>query len=77
MDRPLTVWAMMLLRLGLVLAAIGVVPALLVQYVFTDFDALIPAMLLFSVAPLGALALIVALILFLATLVRRKPEEPS
>ena len=77
MDRPLTVWAKLLLRLGLVLAAIGVAPALLVQYVFTGFDALIPAMLLFSVAPLGGLILVLALILFLAALARRKPEEPS
>ena len=77
MDRPLTVWAKALLRLGLVLLALGVVPALLVQYVFTGFDALIPAMLLFSVAPIGGLCLAVAIILFLAALVRRKPGEPS
>ena len=77
MDRPLTVWAKVLLRLGLVLVAVGVVPALLVQYVFTGFDALIPAMLLFSAAPLGAIILVVALILFLAVLVRRRPGEPS
>lgn len=77
MDRPLIVWARMLLRLGLVLFALGTLPALLVQYVFTDFDALIPALLLFSVAPLGGLSLLIALILFLAALVRRKPGEPS
>ena len=76
MDRPLTLWAKLLLRLGLVLAAIGVVPALLVKYVF-DFDALIPAMLLLTVAPLGALITVIALILFLVALARRKPEEPS
>jgi hypothetical protein len=77
MDRPLTVWAKILLRLGLVLLAIGLVPALLVQYVLTGFDALIPAMLLFSAAPLGGIILVIAVILFLAVLVRRKPEEPS
>ena len=77
MDRPLTVWAKVLLRLGLVLVAIGTVPALLVQYVFTGFDALIPAMLLFSAAPLGAIILVIALILFLAVLVQRKPGGPS
>ena len=77
MDRPLTVWAKALLRLGLVLLAIGVLPALLVQYVFTGFDALIPAMLLVAVAPIGGLSLAVALILFLVALVRRPPEEPS
>ena len=63
--------------LGLVLLALGVVPALLVQYVFTGFDALIPAMLLFSAAPLGVLITVIALILFLVALARRKPEEPS
>lgn len=73
MDRPLIVWAKVMLRLGLVLAAVGTVPAILVQYVFTGFDALIPAMLLFSVAPIGALILVVALILFLAAWVRRSP----
>ena len=77
MDRPLTVWAKVLLRLGLVLAAIGVVPALLVKYVFTQFDPLIAVMLLFSVAPLGGTITAIALILFLVALARRKPEEPS
>ena len=77
MDRPLTVWAKVLLRLGLVLVAVGTIPALLVQYVFTGIDALIPAMLLFSAAPLGAIVLVIALILFLAALVRRKPGKPS
>lgn len=77
MDRPLTIWAKLLLRLGLVLLALGVVPALLVRYVFVGFDALIPAMLLFSAAPLGGLITAGALILFLVALARRKPEEPS
>ncbi|MBL8599837.1 MAG: hypothetical protein JNL14_19040 [Devosia sp.] len=77
MERPLAIWARALLRLALVLLAIGIVPALLVQYVFTDFDALIPAMLLVSVTPFGALSLAVAVILFLVALVRRRPREPS
>jgi polyferredoxin len=77
MERPLILWAKALLRLGLVLLAIGILPALLVQYVFTDFDALIPAMLLVSVAPIGGLSLAVAVILFLVALVRRRPGEPS
>ena len=75
MDGPLIVWAKMLLRLGLVLFALGTVPALLVQYVFTGFDALIPAMLLFTVAPLGALALLAALIVSLVALLRRTPSR--
>ena len=77
MERPLTIWAKALLRLSLVLLAVGILPALLVQYVFTDFDALIPAMLLVSVAPIGGLSLAIAIILFLVALVRRRPGEPS
>ena len=77
MDRPLTVWAKLLLRLGLVLLAIGVVPALLVQYVFTGFDALIPFLLLLAVAPLGGLITAIAIILFLVALARRRPGGPS
>jgi hypothetical protein len=73
MDRPLTVWAKLLLRLGLVLLAVGTVPALIVKYVLVDIDALIPALLLFSVAPLGVLALAIAAILFLVAWVRRAP----
>lgn len=76
MDRPLTVWAKLMLRLGIVLLAVGTIPALLVNYIFTGFDALIPALLLFSAAPLGAVITLVALILFLAAWVRR-PSEPS
>jgi hypothetical protein len=64
-------------RLSLILLAIGVLPALLVQYVFTGFDALIPGMLLILVAPLGVLCLVVAIILFLAGLARRRPGAPS
>ena len=77
MDRPLTIWTKALFRLGLVLLAIGVLPALAVKYVFTGFDALIPAMLVVSVAPFGALSLGVAIILFLVGLARRRPGEPS
>jgi hypothetical protein len=73
MERPLILWAKLTLRLGLVLLAIGAIPALLVQYVFTTVDALIPGMLLILVAPLGAVITLVALILFLAAWLRRPP----
>ena len=76
MDRPLIVWAKVTLRLGLVLLTVGVLPALAVQYVFPGVDALIPALLLLSVAPLGVIVLATALILFLVALVRR-PMGPS
>ena len=71
MDRPLIVWARLLLRLALVLLAVGILPALAVQYIFTDIDPLVSVLLLFSVAPLGALVLLAAIILFLAAAVRR------
>ena len=76
MDRPLTAWASITLRLALVLLAIGILPALAVQYVLTDWDATIAALLLFSVAPLGVVVLVIAVILFLVALVRR-PSGPS
>ena len=77
MDQPLTIWAKILLRLGLVLLAIGVVPALVMQFVLPGMDPLIAVMLLFSVAPLGAVILLVAITIFLAALVRRKPGGPA
>ncbi|MEO6012193.1 MAG: hypothetical protein ABIQ30_01225 [Devosia sp.] len=77
MDERLTIWAKMLLRLALVLLAMGLLPALAIKTIWPDIDALIPAMLLFSAAPLGAFILLISVILFLAALVRRKPAEPS
>lgn len=74
MDRPLIAWAWITLRLALVLLAIGLLPALAVQYVLTGWDATIAALLLFSVAPLGVVVLIVAIILFLAAWARRSRE---
>ena len=73
MDRPLTAWAWITLHLALALLAIGILPALAVQYVLTDWDATIAALLLFSVAPLGIVVLVIAVILFLVALVRRPP----
>jgi polyferredoxin len=72
MNEPLLLWAKMMLRLGLVLLAIGILPLLLVEYVLTDLNPLIALLLAFAVAPLGVLATIVALILFLAALLRRR-----
>ena len=73
MSDLLQLWSRMFLRLGLVLLGLGVIPLLLVQYVFTGLDPLIPVMLSLSVAPIGVLVLIIALILFLAGLLRRRP----
>jgi hypothetical protein len=76
MDRPLVAWAWIILRLALVLLAIGLLPAFAVQYVLTEWDATIAALLLFSVAPLGVLILAIAIILFLVAWARR-PRGPS
>jgi hypothetical protein len=69
---PLMAWCKLVLRLGLVLLAVGLGPLIATQYIFTDVDQLVPVLLSLSVAPLGALALLVALILFLAALARRR-----
>jgi hypothetical protein len=61
------------LRLALVLLVVGYGPLLATQYVFTGFEQLIPVLLAFTVGPLGAAALLVAVILFLVALVRRPP----
>ena len=73
MDEPLLIWAKLLLRLAIVLLLVGVVPLLAVSTIFTGFSPLIPVMLSLTVAPLGALSLFVAIILFLAALLRRRP----
>ncbi|MEO8759113.1 MAG: hypothetical protein ABI398_15335 [Devosia sp.] len=77
MNEPLLLWARLCLRLGLVLLAVGLLPLLAVATIFTGFDPLIPVLLSVSVAPIGALCALAALILFLAALVRRRPEGPS
>jgi hypothetical protein len=69
---PLMAWGKLMLRLGLVLLAVGLLPLVATQYIFTDVDQLVPVLLSLSVAPLGALVLLVALILFLAALARRR-----
>ncbi|MBI4922078.1 MAG: hypothetical protein HY834_10035 [Devosia nanyangense] len=77
MDEPLRIWGKLLLRLGLVLLALGLVPVLAVGTILPEVDPLIPVLLSLTVAPLGALALVAALILFLAALARRPPKGPS
>jgi len=73
MNDAIKLWTKLFLRLGLVLLAIGLVPLALTSTILTTWDQLIPIMLSFTVAPLGALCLLVALILFLVGLVRRRP----
>ena len=73
MNEPLWIWAKLFLRLALVLLGVGLVPVLLVQYLFTSVDRLIPVMLSLTVTPLGLLSLLASLILFLAAWLRRRP----
>lgn len=71
MQTPAFFWAKVTLRLALVLLAIGLVPLLLQQLVWQDLDPLLPFLLSLTMAPLGGLCLVVAIILFLAAWVRR------
>jgi polyferredoxin len=71
MNEPLKVWAKLFLRLAIVLLAVGLIPVLAVGTIFTEVSPLVPVMLSFLVAPLGALSLLVSLILFLAAALRR------
>lgn len=71
MNTPLQFWAKIMLRLGLVLLAIGVVPLLVLQFLIPQMDPIVPVLLSVMVAPLGAIFLAIAVILFLAVLVRR------
>jgi hypothetical protein len=73
MNEPLTIWARITLRLALVLLAIGLVPLLLQATILPQIDPVVPVLLSFMVAPLGAACLLIAVILFLAALVRRPP----
>ena len=73
MNEPLWIWAKLFLRLALVLLGVGLVPVLLVQYLFISVDRLIPVMLSLTVTPLGLLSLLASLILFLAAWLRRRP----
>ena len=77
MNEPLTLWAKLFLRLGLVLLAVGLLPLLAISTLFTGISPVIPVMLSLSVAPLGVLAVIAAAILFLAALLRRRRRGPS
>jgi hypothetical protein len=61
-----------MLRLGLVLLAVGLVPLLVLQFLLPQMDPVVPLLLSVMVAPLGAICTAIAIILFLAALVRRK-----
>ena len=73
MNDAAKLWMKLFLRLGLVLVAVGLIPLLLTSTILTTWNQLIPIMLSFTVAPIGALCILVALILFLVGLLRRRP----
>jgi len=72
MNAPLLAWAKLFLRLGLVLLAVGILPLLVQQFVLPQISPIVPVLLSVMVAPLGAIVTVVAVILFLAALVRRR-----
>lgn len=67
---PLSLWAALLLRLALVLCALGFLPILAIATLFPGVDPLIPVLLLYTIGPLGAVAAAFAAILYLAKAVR-------
>ena len=77
MDEPLKIWSKALLRLALVLLAIGLLPLLAITTILQGVSPLIPVLLSVSVAPIGAVCLLAAAILFLAALLRRRSKGPS
>lgn len=76
MDEPLLIWARLMLRLSLVLLAIGLVPLLAVGTILQGASPMIPVLLSLTIAPLGGLCLLATIILFLAAWVRRQPRQP-
>ena len=74
---PLSLWAGLVLRLALVLCALGFLPVVAVTTMFTGMDPLIPVLLLYTVGPLGVVAALLAAILYLARVVRRARRGSS
>jgi hypothetical protein len=72
MNTPLQFWAKITLRLAVVLLAIGLMPLLALQFLWPSMDPVVPVLLSVMVAPLGAVCLAVAIILFLVVLVRKE-----
>lgn len=64
-------WGVAFIRLGLVLLAVGLLPALFMGLFMPATPALIPALLSLSVAPLGGLCLFAGLVMWTIALVRR------
>jgi len=67
---PLSMWAALLLRLALVLCALGFLPILAIATLFPGVDPLMPVLLVYTIGPLGVVAAAVVAILYLAKAVR-------
>ena len=63
-------WGLAFIRLGALLLAIGVLPAIIMA-VLMPSATLIPTLLLLSVAPLGAVVTAAGLVMWLVALLRR------
>jgi polyferredoxin len=72
LNEPLQFWAKVMLRLAIVLLAVGLVPLLVLQLLLTQMDPIVPVLLSVMVAPLGVVCLVVAVILFLVVLAQRR-----
>lgn len=64
-------WGIAFIRLGLLLLAVGLLPALFMGFFMPATPAVIPALLSLSVGPLGALCLLAGLVMWMIALVRR------
>lgn len=64
-------WGLAFMQLGLLLLAIGLLPAVAMGIFAPSANALLPALLSLSVAPLGGVCFLVGAIMWAVALVRR------
>lgn len=66
-------WALILLRLGILLLLIGLAPLAIFVVLWPEGDPLVPGLLSISVAPLGMMVTLAGAILYLWAWLRRRP----
>lgn len=64
-------WATAFIQLGLILLAVGALPAIAMGIFAPSANALVPALLSLTVAPLGALVFAIGAIMWIIALIRR------
>lgn len=64
-------WAIAFLQLGLILLAVGALPAIAMGLIAPSANALVPALLSLTVAPLGALVLAIGVVMWIVARLRR------